>query len=106
MGDKNKGNADFLLEIDELDLHFLAQLRVECTQRLIQQQQSRAIHQSSRESHTLFLSAGEFMGKAITEVRQTDSLQKFIYPVFYFLGRLPCHLEGKGDIVRHRHMRK
>src|SRR5690348_6443339 len=106
MSDKNKSNTDFFLEIDELDLHLFTQLCVECAEGFIEQEQPWSIHQPSGESHALFLPTGELMWKAIAEIRQVNPLQQFIHPFFYFLGGFPCHFEGKGDIVRHRHMRK
>ncbi|MNN94611.1 hypothetical protein D3C81_2132670 [compost metagenome] len=38
MRDIDEGNADFFLQVDQLDLHLFAQLRVERRQGLIQQQ--------------------------------------------------------------------
>ena len=42
-------DADFLLQVDELDLQLLAELRVECCQRLVEQQHRRMRDERARE---------------------------------------------------------
>ena len=39
MGDVDKGGAEGGLQLLELDLHVLAQLEIQCAQRLIEQQE-------------------------------------------------------------------
>ena len=59
MGDKDKGDADLVLNRLYLDLHLLAQFEVECTQRFIKQQHTRMVDQRPRQRHPLLLPAGE-----------------------------------------------
>ena len=59
MCDKDKGNADLLLNPLQLVLHLLAQLQVKCRQRLVEQQHLRLIDQRPRDRDTLLLSAGK-----------------------------------------------
>ena len=58
MGYIDKGDANLLLNLLQLVLHFLTQLQIQCTKRLIQKQHLRFIHQSTRNCDTLLLSPG------------------------------------------------
>jgi len=51
------GHADLLDDVDEFKLGLLAQLAVQCTQRLVQQQQLGALGQAARQGHALLLAA-------------------------------------------------
>ena len=57
--DKDKGNADLLLNPLQLVLHLLAQLQVKCRQRLVEQQHLRLIDQRPCDRDTLLLSTGK-----------------------------------------------
>ena len=57
VGDEHECDPSFFLQIDQLDLHLLPQLRIQRPQRFIQQQQARAIDQSPGKCYTLLLSA-------------------------------------------------
>ena len=54
--DVDERDADFLLQVDQLDLHFLAELRIERGQRFIEQQHRRMRDQRARDRHALLLS--------------------------------------------------
>ena len=58
MGYIDKGDANLLLNLLQLVLHFLTQLQIQCTKRLIQKQHLRFIHQRTRNCDTLLLSPG------------------------------------------------
>ena len=63
-------DADLLLQVDELDLHLLAQLRVEGGQRLVQQQHGRMGDERPGDRDALFLAAGELVRIALAEARR------------------------------------
>ena len=79
MGHVDKRDADFLLQVDELDLHFLAQLGVECRQRLIQEQHRRMSDQCAADGDALLLAAGEFMRIALSEADEAHVLEGGLY---------------------------
>ncbi len=70
-------DADFLLQVDELDLHFLAQLRVERRERLVEQQHRRMRDERARDRDALLLPAGELVRVALAESGEPDVLQRF-----------------------------
>ena len=56
---------DVALQALELDLHLLAELEVERTQRLVEQQHLRFDDERARERHPLALAAGQLGGLAV-----------------------------------------
>ena len=64
VGDVDEGDADLPLERLELDLHLLAELQVEGAERLVEEQDARAVDQRAGEGHALALAAGELAGPA------------------------------------------
>ena len=67
--DVDERDADFLLQVDELELHLLAQLGVERGERLVEQQELRAVDQRARDRDALLLAAGELVRKARRRIR-------------------------------------
>ena len=57
----DEGDADLVLQADQLELHLLAQLLVERRERLVEQQHLRALHQRAGQRHALPLAAGELV---------------------------------------------
>src|SRR5438128_1468717 len=67
VGDEDRGGAHGALDLPELDLHLLAQLRVEVRERLVEQQDARPDHESASERDALLLPAGHAAREAIGE---------------------------------------
>ena len=61
VGDVDEGGAEGRLQLLELDLHVLAQLQVERSERLVEQQQRRLEHQAARDGDPLALAARELV---------------------------------------------
>ena len=106
MGDVNECDADFLLQIDELDLHFLAQLRIERGQRLIEQQHRRLRDQRAAQRDALLLPAGELVRIALAEALQAHVFQRRGDPGADHRGGSLRHLERERDIAFDRHVWK
>ena len=70
-------DADLLLQVDELELHVLAQLRVERRERLVEQQHRRMRDQRARDRDALLLAAGELVRIALAESGEADVLERF-----------------------------
>ena len=62
-------DADLLLQVDELDLQLLAELRVECCERLVEQQHRRMRDERARDRNALLLAAGELVRIALARTR-------------------------------------
>ncbi|MNN65355.1 hypothetical protein D3C81_1808520 [compost metagenome] len=60
VGDHQGGDADFVLDTADFELHLFAQVRVQVGQRLVQQQHRRFDHQCAGQGYTLALAAGQF----------------------------------------------
>ena len=98
--------AHFPLDADELDLHLLAELEVERTQRLVEQQDARAVDERTRERDPLALSAGELDGLAISDAGQPDDFENLLHPLPPHSARDAFYAQAVGDVLRHGHMRK
>ena len=75
VGDDDEGDADLALDRLELDLHLLAQLEVQCAQRLVEQQHPRAPDQRAREGDALTLAAGQLRGLPRRRAGQPDHVE-------------------------------
>ena len=62
----------------ELELHLPAQLQVERAERLVEQQQGRAVHDRAGQRDALLLAAGELRGPALREVVELDEAQRLV----------------------------
>ena len=62
MGDEHESDSYFALQGLQFHLHLPAQVRVQRGERLIQQQQSRAVHQRPRQRYALLLASADFRG--------------------------------------------
>src|SRR5579863_7409332 len=64
MGDEHEGRPDLPLDLGELDLEPLAQLEIERSKRLIEQQDGGPVDQRASNGDTLLLAARELAGVA------------------------------------------
>ena len=99
MGDKDEGNAYFLLDVFQFPLHFLAQLQIQCTQRLIQQQYLGFIDQCTGNSNTLLLTAGHLIDPALFKAPQTDQTQHTLDLLFNDILWFLFQIQAKGNVV-------
>ena len=99
VGHINKGNAHGLLNALEFVLHILAQSQVQCTQRLIQEQDLGAIYQSTGNGHTLLLAAGEGVYSPVFITLETDDFQHFPHPLVDLRFGNLVDFKTKGHVV-------
>ena len=64
VGDEDRGQAELALQATDLELHGLAQLAVERTERLVEQQQPRVEDDGTGQRDALLLAAGELARQA------------------------------------------
>jgi hypothetical protein len=79
VADEQKSDAHAALEVFELGAHLLAQTRVQCGERLVQQQHVRLDDQRARQGHPLLLAAGEFRGNARFFSGQLEQLERLTH---------------------------
>ena len=104
--DIDKGDAGALLNAFQLDLHVLAQLEVERTERLIEQQHARLAYQRTRDSDTLLLTAGQAGYIAVFKAAQTDQLEHFRGLAFDIRAVQFFDVQTERDILRNIQVRK
>ena len=102
----HRRGADLALDLAQLELHFLAQLRVQVGQRLVEQQHGRLDHQRARQRHALALPAREFAWIACRVVLQMHERQRRLDALQPLgLGAL-AHFQPEAHVVGHAHVRK
>src|SRR5439155_16706765 len=75
MGHENERDLQLLVQPPNLELHLLAQLLVEGTQRFVHQEQARLEYDGAGQGNALLLSPREFAWIARTLVAQLDQVQ-------------------------------
>ena len=67
MGDVDRGEAELLLQLTDLNTHLHTELRVEVTERLVEEHEIRLDNHRTGEGYTLTLSAGHLLRQALLE---------------------------------------
>ena len=62
-----KGDAEFVMHLLQLNLHFLTHLKIERTQRFVQQKNFRFIDQCPRNGNSLLLAPGKCCNTSFLE---------------------------------------
>ncbi len=106
VGDEHERDADIALQVDQVDLHLLAQLGVERTERLVEQQQARTVGQPARQRNALLLPAGQLVRIGCCLVGEVHLFENLARHPVDFGGRAARHLQRKSDVLSHRHMRE
>ena len=106
MGDEDERDAQALLHGFQFQLHFLAELEVQCAQRFVQQEHLRLVDQTARNRHALLLTAGKRVHMALFVPLQVHQLQHL--PDFFgnLLLRQLLQLQTEGDVVVHVQVRE
>ena len=76
VGHEDDGGAGLGADADELGLHALAGHLVEGAERLVHQQQPRALGERARDRDALLHAAGELVGVPVGEVAEADQLDQ------------------------------
>ena len=106
VGDVDEGDADLLLQRDQLELHALLELRIERGQRLVEQQQLRPVDQRARHGDALALAAGELVRVALLHAEQRHVFERLVDARADLRLRTLAHLQRKRDVLLHRHVRE
>ena len=106
MGDVNRRNLQFLLNTPKLNLHSLAKLEIECSERLVHQEHARRIGHGPRHGDALRLAAAELGGISVLDAGQMNQIQQLANAIPDLLLAGATLLEAEADIVRDRHVRE
>ncbi len=106
VGDHHAGHADFLDDVDELDLGFFAQLLVERAERLVEQQQLRPLGQAACERDALLLASRQLMGLALGELAELHELEHGLDALGDPVLGHAFALQSERDVLPHRQVRE
>lgn len=99
VGDKDKGNPEFCLEIFEFDLHVLAELGIEGGEGFVEEEHLGAADEGAGEGDALALTARELVGFPGLEVLEGNKREGFEHAAFAFGGFDLLHGEAEFDII-------
>ena len=95
-----------MLQLANLDADFLAQLRVQIRQWLVEQERIGLDHERSGQRHPLLLAARELARQPTAELAETHQPERARHLFTYDrLGEL-AHLEAERDVLGGGQMRK
>ncbi len=106
VGDHHAGHADLAQNVDEFELGTLAQLFVECGQRLVEQKQLGAFGQTARQSHALLLAAGELVRLALAVGLELHQVEHLLHAGSDVRLGHAVAFQTEGDVVEHGQVRK
>src|SRR4026207_244630 len=98
MGYKDDGFFSLSPDAQQFELHEVARLRIQCSEGLIHQQNSRIYRQRSSEIDPLLHAAGELMWIMSLETRKADQVEKFLRRPFSFLGVVIPSFQAENNI--------
>ena len=106
MRDIDERDVHLALQALEFQLHLLAQLEVQCAQRLVQQQDLRLVDQAAGDGHTLLLTAGHLADAAALKAFQAHDFQHIAHLA---ADGLFVHLfqpQAEGHVLEHVQVRE
>ena len=95
-----------MLQALELELHLGAHLAVEGGERLVEQQQARALDDGAGECHPLALAAAELGRPTLREAGETNRVEDFPHAAIHLGFAHPLRLEAVGDVRLDAHVRE
>ena len=99
MRDVDERDPDVVLDPLQLHLHVLAELEIERTEGLVEQQHAWVIHEGAPERDSLLLTAGELLRLALGESGQTDELEHLGHAALQLILLHALPLEAERDVV-------
>jgi len=106
VGDEDEGNAQFLFDLDEFQLHNAPQFAVQSAQRFVQEQDPRLIDDGPGDGHALLLAAGQVDDVGMFIAVEVDQFQGITNLVADIVAGLAVDFRTEGDIFGDVHMGK
>ena len=101
---EHRRDAETLLDVADLLAHADTQLRVEVRQRLVEQQQPRALHERASKRCALLLASGDLCGAAPRMMRQAHEVEHLGDPIGDLATRDARYPQRVGDVLRNAHV--
>jgi hypothetical protein len=105
VGDEQRGDAQFPVQLLDLQPGLGAQLGVQVGQGLVEQEHLRLANDGAAHGHALALATGQLLGLAIEQVRQFQRLRHLGHTGLDLIRRHLGDLEAIGHVVEHAHVR-
>ena len=106
VGDVNHRNAELPLDAADFILKLLPQPPVQGAEWLIHQHQFRLEDQGAGDGDALLLASGKLAGPPVPEAFHAHQRQCPLHPLLALRRGHAPHLQGKGQIAAHRHVRE
>ena len=109
VGDVDEGDPDLAngaLDPLQLDLHLLAELQVECAERLVEQQYLRVVDERPSERNPLALATRKLDRLPLAEPRKLDHFQDLVDAQPALATSHSPHAQPVADVLGHGHVRK
>ena len=105
VGDVDRGGAEGILELGDLEPHLDAERGVEIRQRLVEEEGLRFADDGAADRHPLALAAGELAGPPVEVGGEVEDLRRGVDLLVDLALRPPGHAEPEADVLAHAHMR-
>ena len=89
------------MDVDQLDLHLLAQLEVQRAERLVEQQHLRPQHERPGQRDPLRLTAAQLLGIALLVPRHLDQLEHATHALGDLRPGQVLDQQAERDVLRH-----
>ena len=99
MGDVDKSDTQFLVQLLQLNLHVVAHLEIEGAERLVQQEHFRLVDNRTCNRYTLLLATGEGVHFALLITREVSHLKRLTHFLLDGLRVFFLELQTKSNVV-------
>ena len=106
VGDEDEGDAEAALQQLQFDLHLFTQFAVERTQRFVEQQHARSVHQRACHRDTLLLAARHLARFALGEFAHLHHVERFGHAGGDLALRHTPLAQAVGHVLGNRHVRE
>ena len=106
MRDVDERDLDVVLDRLQLELHLLSQLQVERAERLVEQEDTRAVDERARQRHALLLAAGKLSGLPSLEPLEPDDVEHLLHRAHRVLALDALAPQAERDVVAHVQVRE
>ena len=104
--DVDEGDPDVALDVLELELHLLAELQVECAERLVEQQHARDVDERAGECDALLLATRQLLRLAAAVAGEPDDPQHLVDLPLQLGAALALAAQAERDVLEDRQVRE
>src|SRR6185437_6771332 len=106
VGHVNERRTDIAVDLRKLELQPLAELEIERAERLVEEQDGRAVYEGAGDGDALLLSSRQRPGKPVAELLEADKTERLLDSAPRLRRRDTRHLQAETDVRSHGHVRE